>query len=55
MMIPTAPCATTCNTLVTNVQFPIDGFSKSCLLRGTDELGYILSFDEQIRAYENRA
>ena len=37
------------------VPFPIDGFSKSCLLRGTDELGYILGFDEQITAYENRA
>jgi 3-isopropylmalate/(R)-2-methylmalate dehydratase small subunit len=37
------------------VAFPIDGFSKSCLLRGTDELGYILGFDEQITAYENRA
>ena len=23
--------------------------------RGTDELGYILGFDEQITAYENRA
>jgi 3-isopropylmalate/(R)-2-methylmalate dehydratase small subunit len=37
------------------VPFPIDGFSKSCLLRGTDELGYLLGFDEQITAYENRS
>jgi 3-isopropylmalate/(R)-2-methylmalate dehydratase small subunit len=37
------------------VKFPIDGFSKACLLQGTDELGYLLSFDEQITAYENRA
>ena len=34
------------------VRFPIDGFSKACLLRGTDELGYLLSFENQIAAYE---
>ncbi len=34
------------------VTFPIDGFSKACLLRGTDELGYILGFEDQIVAYE---
>ena len=32
--------------------FPIDAFSKSCLLRGVDELGYILDLDHQITAYE---
>jgi 3-isopropylmalate/(R)-2-methylmalate dehydratase small subunit len=32
--------------------FPIDAFSKSCLLKGVDELGYILGFEEQISAYE---
>ena len=32
--------------------FPIDGFSKTCLLRGTDELGYLLSFEKQIAVYE---
>ena len=32
--------------------FPIDPFSKSCLLKGVDELGYLLSFDRQISAYE---
>jgi len=32
--------------------FPIDGFSKTCLLKGTDELGYLLGFEEQIAAYE---
>jgi 3-isopropylmalate/(R)-2-methylmalate dehydratase small subunit len=37
------------------VKFPIDGFSKACLLQGTDELGYLLSFAAQIDAYENRA
>ena len=34
------------------VTFPIDDFSKACLLRGTDELGYLLGFEEQIAAYE---
>ncbi len=34
------------------VSFPIDGFSKACLLKGTDELGYLLSFEPQIAAYE---
>lgn len=32
--------------------FPIDGFSKTCLLNGADELGYLLSFEAQIAAYE---
>ncbi len=34
------------------VSFPIDGFSKTCLLNGVDELGYIQSFSDQIAAYE---
>jgi 3-isopropylmalate/(R)-2-methylmalate dehydratase small subunit len=34
------------------VSFPIDGFSKACLLKGTDELGYILSFAGKIAEYE---
>jgi 3-isopropylmalate/(R)-2-methylmalate dehydratase small subunit len=34
------------------VTFPMDGFSKTCLLQGTDELGYLLGFEEQIAAYE---
>lgn len=35
-----------------SVEFPIDPFSKLCLLNGVDELGYLLRHDEQIRAYE---
>ncbi len=35
-----------------SVPFPIDGFSKTCLLNGVDELGYIQSFSDQIAAYE---
>jgi 3-isopropylmalate/(R)-2-methylmalate dehydratase small subunit len=34
------------------VSFPIDGFSKTCLLQGVDELGYLQSFEKQIAAYE---
>ncbi len=36
------------------VSFPIDGFSKACLLKGTDELGYLLGFEQQIAEYETR-
>jgi 3-isopropylmalate/(R)-2-methylmalate dehydratase small subunit len=35
------------------VSFPIDPFSKACLLKGTDELGYLLSFEREIAAFEN--
>ena len=35
------------------VSFPIDPFSKACLLKGTDELGYLLSFERQIAAFES--
>jgi 3-isopropylmalate/(R)-2-methylmalate dehydratase small subunit len=34
------------------VEFPIDAFSKHCLLEGVDELGYILKQDAAIAAYE---
>lgn len=32
--------------------FPIDAFSKTCLLNGVDELGYLLSLEAQITDYE---
>jgi len=35
-----------------SITFPIDGFSKACLLSGVDELGYIQSFSDRIAAYE---
>src|SRR5579859_73267 len=38
-----------------SVSFPIDGFSKTCLLKGTDELGYLLGFEDQINAFEQAA
>ena len=37
-----------------SVQFPIDSFNKTCLLNGTDELGYIMSFEKEIAAFEAR-
>lgn len=32
--------------------FPIDGFSKTCLLEGVDQLGYLLLHELQIDGYE---
>ncbi|MBV6433679.1 MAG: 3-isopropylmalate dehydratase small subunit 1 [Bryobacteraceae bacterium] len=34
------------------VSFPVDGFSKHCLLEGIDELGYILQQESSIRTFE---
>ena len=34
------------------VEFPVDGFSKHCLVEGVDELGYILHQAPAIAAYE---
>lgn len=34
------------------IYFPMDPFSKTCLLNGVDELGYILGFERQITAFE---
>ena len=34
------------------VPFPIDGFSKACVLAGVDQLGYILKHDAAIAAFE---
>ena len=36
------------------VEFPVDAFSKHCLLEGVDELGYILQHEPDIAAYEAR-
>ena len=36
------------------VSFPIDGFAKSCLLNGVDELGYLMSIEDKITAYETQ-
>ncbi|HEY2404919.1 MAG TPA: 3-isopropylmalate dehydratase small subunit [Polyangiaceae bacterium] len=34
------------------VNFPIDAFAQHCLLNGIDQLGYILSFEDKIKAHE---
>jgi 3-isopropylmalate/(R)-2-methylmalate dehydratase small subunit len=34
------------------IEFPVDAFSKQCLLDGVDELGYILKRDAAIAAFE---
>lgn len=34
------------------VTFPIDGFSKYCLLNGVDQLGFLLSLEGDVAAYE---
>jgi 3-isopropylmalate/(R)-2-methylmalate dehydratase small subunit len=35
-----------------HIEFPIDAFSKSCLLEGVDSLGYLLQRQERISAFE---
>jgi 3-isopropylmalate/(R)-2-methylmalate dehydratase small subunit len=35
-----------------DVEFPVDGFSKHCLLEGVDELGYMLQHEAKIAAFE---
>jgi 3-isopropylmalate/(R)-2-methylmalate dehydratase small subunit len=35
------------------VEFPVDPFSKHCLVNGVDELGYILQHEAQIAAFED--
>jgi 3-isopropylmalate/(R)-2-methylmalate dehydratase small subunit len=34
------------------VEFPVDAFSKHCLVEGVDELGYILQHEGQIAGFE---
>ena len=35
-----------------SLTFPIDLFSKTCLLNGVDELGYIMNFEKEIANFE---
>jgi len=37
-----------------SIEFGIDPFSKICLLNGVDELGYIMNFENEIAAFEER-
>jgi 3-isopropylmalate/(R)-2-methylmalate dehydratase small subunit len=34
------------------VEFPLDGFSKHCLMEGVDQLGYLLNQDPEITQFE---
>lgn len=34
------------------VTFPIDGFSRHCLLNGVDQLGYLLNMEADVQSYE---
>lgn len=38
-----------------SIPFEVDPFSRTCLLQGVDELGYLLSFADQIAKYEAAA
>ena len=38
-----------------SVSFPLEAFARHCLLRGLDELGYLLERRGEIEAYERRA
>jgi len=38
----------------TRYSFTIDGFIKTCLLKGLDQIGWALQFEDKITAYENR-
>jgi len=37
------------------VEFPIEGFARYCLLNGVDELGFLISRQREISAYEQGA
>lgn len=34
------------------VSFPVDSFARTCLMQGTDQLGYLRSFDAEITSFE---
>jgi len=36
------------------VQFPLEAFSRYCLMNGIDELGFLLGKMDEIKAYESR-
>ena len=36
------------------ISFPLDEFSKYCLLNGVDQLGYLLALDDEVQAFEAR-
>lgn len=36
------------------ISFPVDSFARTCLMQGTDQLGYLLSFDAEITRFEQK-
>ena len=36
------------------VSFPIDGFSRYCLLNGLDQMGFLLESEDKIKAFEEQ-
>jgi len=48
------PNQTLTTPLGRQVAFPVDAFSKHCLVEGVDELGYILQHEAQIAGFEAR-
>lgn len=34
------------------IRFPIDGFSRHCLMNGVDQLGYLLALDDDVTRFE---
>jgi len=38
----------------TTASFPLDGFAKYCLMNGVDELGFLLSKEQEIAAFESK-
>ncbi|MFB3905453.1 MAG: 3-isopropylmalate dehydratase small subunit [Acidobacteriota bacterium] len=37
-----------------NIRFEVDPFRRHCLLKGLDDIGLTLQYEDQIRAYEQR-
>ncbi len=35
-------------------RFPIDPFAKNCMLKGVDQLGYLMSFADEVKAFEEK-
>ena len=38
-----------------SLSFEIDSFAKNCLLKGLDDIGWTLQFEEKIQSYERQA
>ena len=36
------------------IPFPVDSFARTCLMQGTDQLDYLISFDAEITRFEKQ-